>query len=127
MKTAHYTFTTWNESAMASGFGGAGAIQQSSLILEREAPRKARSLGGDNVIDLAAWRAANLVETAEEFETPDWAEEGEEWEEREAEPELAIPAPRPRKSRRTAVLSELISTAGVAAAALAIILRVVAF
>ena len=60
MKTVHYTFTTWNESAMASGFDGAGTARQAALI--REPQRKARTLGGDNVIDLTAWRAANLLE-----------------------------------------------------------------
>lgn len=116
MKTAHYTFTTY-ESAMASGFGG-GAVHQSALI--REPERK----GGDNVIDLTAWRAANLVMPEEEEDGSGWS--GEEYEEG-AEPELCIPAPRPRKSRRAAILAELASTVSVAAAALAVILRVLAF
>ena len=115
MKTAHYTFTTWNAGAMAAGFDGGAAL------VRRPARRTAP--GTDNVIDLNAWRAAN-PELAPQEEDSDWARELDgDWE----EPELAIPVPRPRKSRRTAVLSELISTAGVAAAALAIILRVVAF
>ncbi len=122
MKTAHYTFTTWNESAMASGFDGAGAARQAVLI--REPERKARILGGDNVIDLTAWRAANLVMPEEEEDESGWS--GEEYEEG-AEPELYIPAPRPRKSRRAAFLAELTATVSVAAAALAVILWVVAF
>ncbi len=120
MKTVHYTFTTWNESAMASGFDGAGTARQAALI--REPQRKARTLGGDNVIDLTAWRAANLLEAEEEpLEELDWTGE-----ERE-EPELYIPAPRPRKSRRAAVAAELAATVSVAAAALAVILWVLAF
>lgn len=122
MKTAHYTFTTWSESAMASGFDGAGASRQAALI--REPERKARTLGGDNVIDLTAWRAANLMMPEEEEDESGWS--GEEYEE-EAEPELYIPAPRPRKSRRAAFLAELTATVSVAAAALAVILWVVAF
>lgn len=115
MKTAHYTFTTWNADAMAAGFDGGAAPARR--------PTRRAAPGMDNVIDLNAWRAAN-PELAPQEENSDWARElSGEWE----EPELAIPASRPRKSRRTAVLTELISTAGVAAAALAIILRVVAF
>lgn len=122
MKTVHYTFTTWNESAMASGFDGAAAVHQSALIPQR--PQKSRTLGGDNVIDLTAWRAANLLEDEEEpLEEPDWA--GEAYEERE-EPELYIPAPRPRKSHRAAVAAELIATVSVVAAALAVILGMLA-
>lgn len=114
MKTACYTFTTWNSGAMAAGFDGAALVRQ---------PQRSAAPRRDNVIDLAAWRAANPELTPRE-EEQDWAAlpYGE-----PEEPELSIPAPRPRKSRRAAVLTELISTAGVAAAALAIILRVVAF
>lgn len=123
MKTAHYTFTTWSESAMASGFDGAGAAVRQSLLL-REPERKARTLGGDNVIDLTAWRAANLAMPEEEEDESGWS--GEEYEE-EAEPELYIPAPRPRKSRRAAFRAELAATVGVAATALAVILWVLVF
>ena len=114
MKTACYTFTTWNSGAMAAGFDGAALVRQ---------PQRSAAPRTDNVIDLAAWRAANPELTPRE-EGQDWAAlpYGE-----PEEPELSIPAPRPRKSRRAAVLTELISTASVAAAALAIILRVVAF
>ena len=115
MKTAHYTFTTWNAGAMAAGFdGGAAPVRR---------PTRRTAPGTDNVIDLNAWRAANPELTPRE-EEQDWAAPtyGE-----PEEAELSIPAPRPRKSRRAAVLTELISTASVAAAALAIILRVVAF
>lgn len=122
MKTVHYTFTTWNERAMASGFDGAAAVHQAALIPQR--PQKARTLGGDYIIDLTAWRAANLLEDEEEpLEELDWADAG--YEERE-EPELYIPAPRPRKSRRAAVAAELIATVGVVAAALAVILGMLA-
>lgn len=120
MKTAHYTFTTWNESAMASGFDGAGRVHQTALV--REPQRKAKALGGDNVIDLTAWRAANLLEDGEELpEELDWSggeQEG---------PELYSPAPRPRKSRRAAVAAELAATVSVAVAALAVVLWVLVF
>lgn len=121
MKTVHYTFTTWNERAMASGFDGAAAVHQAALIPQR--PQKVRTLGGDNIIDLSAWRAANLLEEDDPLEEWDWADEG--YEERE-EPELYVPASRPRKSRRAAVAAELIATVGVVAAALAVILGMLA-
>ena len=69
----------------------------------------------------AAGRAANLEAWADGEAYA--AAEGAEAE----EPELSVPAPRPRKSRRAALLAEAASTVCVAAAALAIILRVVAF
>ena len=115
MKTAHYTFTTWNADAMAAGFdGGAAPVRR---------PTRRAAPGMDNVIDLNAWRAANLDLLEQD------AGDGEmEWTGGEPEElELCVPAPRPRKSRRAAFMAELASTAGVAAAALAIILRVVAF
>ena len=117
MKTACYTFTTWNSGAMAAGFDGAALVRQ---------PQRSAAPRTDNVIDLAAWRAANPELTPRE-EEQDWAALPYGEPEEPEEPELSIPAPRPRKSRRAAVLTELISTASVAAAALAIILRVVAF
>ncbi|MCI8762289.1 MAG: hypothetical protein HFF28_05570 [Oscillospiraceae bacterium] len=123
MKTAHYTFTTWNERAMASGFDGAGAAGRQGALV-REPQRPAPPLGRDNVIDLTAWRAANLAMPEEEPEELEWdgGDDG-----GEAEPELLLPAPRLRKSRRAALVAELVSTASVVVVTLAIILRVLAF
>lgn len=123
MKTAHYTFTTWNERAMASGFDGAGAAGRQGALV-REPQRPARPLGRDNVIDLTAWRAANLAMPEEEPEELEWDDGGDGG---EAEPELLLPAPRLRKSRRAALVAELVSTASVVVVTLAIILRVLAF
>lgn len=123
MNTAYYTFTTWNDSAMAAGFDGAAASRQSAMQRQPQPRSGGRPLGGDNVIDLAAWRAANAAEL--------WRDSGEEdrpcGELETLDPELAIPAPRPRKSHRAGVRAELVSTVSVALAALAIILRVLAF
>ena len=117
MNTAYNTLTTWSGGAMAAGFGGsAGDICQTAVVRQ-----SGRARGGDNVIDLTAWRAANLEAWADGEAYA--AAEGAEAE----EPELSVPAPRPRKSRRAALLAEAASTVCVAAAALAIILRVVAF
>lgn len=122
MNTAYYTFSTWSNSAMAAGFdAAAGGERQAAMV--RQSGQGSRARGGDNVIDLNAWRAANLDLLEQD------AGDGEmEWTGGEPEElELRVPAPRPRKSRRAAFVAELASTAGVAAAALAIILRVVAF
>lgn len=120
MNTAYYTFTTWNEGTMAAGFdGAAGGGRQAAMV--RQPGGKARALGGDNVIDLTAWRAANLETCGEE------GTDGAAWSEEEGAEELSVPAPRPRKSRRAAFMAEMASTVSVAAAALAVILRVVAF
>lgn len=115
MNTAYYTFTTWNDGAMAAGFDGGASMV-------RQPPRKAAP-AGDNVIDLNAWRAANLATPEEDQEERDWAGE-----DRGEEEELRLsPAPRPRRSRRAAFLAELASTLSVAAAALVLIVRVLAF
>lgn len=123
MKTVHYTFTTWSDGAMASGFDGTVAGTRRAAAV-REPERKVRPLGADNVIDLAAWRAANL-DMMEPLDDPAWAAEQED--EGMEEAGFAVPAPRPRKSRRAALAAELVSTVCVAAVTLAIILRVLAF
>lgn len=117
MNTAYYTLSTWGGGAMAAGFDGTADAGRARPA----APRRSGARGGDNVIDLNAWRAANLEAWADGEAYA--AAEGAEAE----EPELSVPAPRPRKSRRAALLAEAASTVCVAAAALAIILRVVAF
>ena len=61
------------------------------------------------IIDLNAWRAANLDKVrAERDETPEYV-------------------PRPRRSHPSMSASELVSTLSVVAAALALILRVLTF
>lgn len=121
MKTAYYTFTTWNDGAMAAGFdSGLSEERQSALV--RQTAGKACARDEDKVVDLTAWRAANAEEA--EDETGD----GLEWE--AVEPDWtgdALPAPRPRKSRRAMLTAELVSTLSVVAVAVAIIVRVLAF
>lgn len=112
MKSAYYTFTAWNENQMAAGFGsGLDSGRQAAII--RQPAQNARPTGGDNVIDLAAWRAANQ----------------ELWDEpRQEEPELEIPAPRMRRSHsRARLYSEFASILAVAGVALALMVRMLVF
>ena len=122
MKTAYYTFTTWNDGGMAAGFDStAGGERRPTAVCQPE--RRARPVGGDNVIDLNAWRCANPELCREEAEGgPYWDDGGQE------EPELVLPAPRARRDHRRAMCAaELAATLAVAAAALALALRVLLF
>ena len=122
MKTTYYTFTAWNGGAMAAGFdSGAGGGRQAAMVRRTEEP--ARPVGGDNVIDLNAWRCANPELRREEpAEERHWVD-GE-----PAEPEPVLPAPRVRRDHRRVMLAaELASTLSVVAVAAALILRVLTF
>ena len=124
MKTSYYTFTTWNEGAMASGFDGA-AVETRQCLMVREPEQKGRSLGGDNVIDLTAWRATNPLEQAQdepECADLDWSEEALE------EPELVQePVRRARRNHDVAFAAELAATLSVVAAAVMLMIRIVLF
>lgn len=121
MKTAYYTFTTWEGGAMAAGCdGGLGGERRTSLVRRPAGESCARDR--DKVIDLTAWRAANLDgEEAEDRAGLDWDEAGPDWTEEEP------PAPRPRRSRRAMVTAELVSTLSVVVVAVAIIVRALTF
>ena len=125
MKTTYYTLTTWDDGAMAAGFDrAAGGECQQATVCQPE--KRTRPVGGDNVIDLNAWRCANpelcWKETVDE---PYWGD-GEP--EEPKEPELVLPAPRGRRDHRRAMCAaELAATLAVAAAALALMLRVLMF
>ena len=121
MKTAYYTFTVWEDNTMAAGFDGGAASRQAMLV--RRPDEQVRRTGGDNIIDLNAWRAEDEDGLwAETQDGPDWA--GEELD----EPEPAASAPRPRRDHRRAMLiAELVSTVCVAAVAAVLILRVLTF
>lgn len=120
MKTTYYTYTTWEE-AMASGFGG-GAAGSRPGALVREPEQKVRRADAGKVIDLNAWRAANLDQLREEPDEGEWADEVLD------EPELVLPAPRPRRDhRRALVATELASTLAVVGTTAALMLRVLLF
>lgn len=121
MKTAYYTYTSWEE-AMASGFGD--IPRQGTLV--REPGQNARARDGGRVIDLNAWRAANRSWAAPE-EEPD-ARSWDCGDSETVEPELVLPAPRPRRDHHRAMFAaELASTLAVAGTAAALMLRVLLF
>ena len=119
MKSVTYTFTTWDDGRRAAGFDGELNSGRQAVMV-RQPEQKTRPLGGDNVVDLAAWRAANQ----------------ELWEEQaELEPEYAVeetvrsaPARRVRNRRRRAYVDpELVATLGVIGVLAALIIRVLMF
>jgi len=115
MKTAYYTFTVWEEDRpMAAGYDGAADCPRRAVLTRRPGPVSAPE--GDKIIDLPVWREASPEPPGEE------TLDGEAWADK---PD--IPAPRERGQRRAMLAAELASTLSVAAAALAIILRVLAF
>lgn len=122
MKTISYTFTTWDDGALAAGFDGAASPSRGVLIRQPEA--RVRRAAEEKVIDLNSWRAANLeqlrAEPEEEQAEPLWEEE--------ALPEVEPPAPRQRRNHhRARFVAELASTLAVAGAAAALMLRVLLF
>lgn len=122
MKTTYYTLTTWDDGAMAAGFDSpAGGGRHPAMV--RQSGEQARRANEDNVIDLNAWRAANLDLFQEETaDGPDW--NGGEPE----EPELVLPEPRARRDHRRAMCAaELAATLAVAGVAVALMLRVLMF
>lgn len=122
MKTTYYTLTRWNEGAMAAGFDSApGGERRRAMVHQPE--KRTRPVGRDNVIDLNAWRCANPEQCQEEaVDGPYWDDGGQE------EQELVLPAPRARRDHRRAMYAaELAATLAVAAAALALMLRVLLF
>lgn len=121
MKTAYYTFITWEDRTMAAGFDGTSSTRQTAMVRQPEA--RPRPAGGDNVVDLSAWRTAEPNrQWADPQDEPDL-----DGEERDAA-EPALPQDRPRRDHRRAMLiAELASTLCVAAVAAVLILRVLTF
>ena len=117
MKSVYYTFTTWSDCEQAAGFDGS-VDNGRRAVMVRQSGRQGRT-PGDNVIDLAAWRAANqeLWEEQSELE-PEYALE-------EAEPEA--PARRVRSRRRAHVDPELFAILGVVGVLAALMVRVLLF
>lgn len=121
MKTARCTLTTWNESAMASGFGAGAPVRQAVLV--RDAQPGARPQAQGKVIDLTAWRAAHPQPPRDDLA---WDVDRADWPEAPALPPER-PHRRPRRGRRAMLYAELASTLAVVCAALTLIVRVLAF
>ena len=118
MKSVYYTFTTWNDCEQAAGFDGSVDSGRRAVMV-RQPSQDTRVRGGDNVIDLAAWRAANqeLWEEQSELE-PEYTVEA-------AEPEA--PARRVRRRRRAHIDPELFAILGVVGVLAALMIRVLLF
>lgn len=122
MKTTYYTLTTWDDGAMAAGFDSPAGGER-HLVMVRQPGEQARRVKEDKVIDLYAWRAANLDLFQEE------TADGRDWDGGEPEePELVLPAPRVRRDHRRAMcVAEFAATLAVAGVAVALMLRVLMF
>lgn len=118
MKNAYDTFITWNEGGLAAGFGG-GMDSGRRAATVRQPARKAQEPGGDNVIDLTAWRPAGqeLWEGQSEL-GPEYAVEG---------PEEEQPARRARRGRAAYLDPELLATLSVIGVLAALMVRILMF
>ena len=131
MKTAYYMLTT--QGAMGERLEkAAGGERQVTWIRQPERCAPVRG-GGNNVIDLAAWKAERALEPEQDtLEGAGWLDEGpEETLELLCEEDEAA-APPVRRARRDHtrcgwLRGELAATLSVAGAAAALVLRVLAF
>ena len=124
METVYYTLT-------ARGIEVEGALEQAvgapRRVMLVRTPKAAPERHENNVVDLAAWRAAKEAETRLEEEDGPFDET--EWDEAPARRE----EPAPRASRRVrrehaaVIAGELLSTLAVLAVAAALLVRILAF
>lgn len=130
MKTAYYTLTTQNILALDESLKKASG-EECRVTWVRQPEQPVRR-GGNNVVELAAWKAAREREA---LETARWMDEGpDEWADEEELDRLAeayevpaAPARRPRREHPALPLLELAATLSVVGAAAALIFRVLAF
>lgn len=135
MKTVYYMLTTQDALALGEGLEkAAGGERQIAWVRQPERRTQVRR-GGNNVIDLAAWRAERAMEQ-DAPEGADWLDETDgAWP--EEGPELlcgedeaaARPVRRSRRdhTRRGWLRGELAATLSVAGATAALVLWVLAF
>lgn len=119
METVYYTLT-------ARGIVAEGELEQAAggtrrVMLVRGKKETACRRAGNNVVDLAAWKARREEEARLEAGEPDW-ETGN----RQMRDGAADAAPRRRERRNHAVLfaGELLATAAVIAVAAALLLEI---
>lgn len=132
MKTDYYMLITRDALSMDGGLEKAAGEERQAVWVRQPEQRPQTTRGGNNVIDLAAWKAKRELEALEQA---DWA--GEVWDEAwdeadeldwllETEVTPAVPARRPRREHPTLPLLELAATLSVAGAAAALVLHVLA-
>lgn len=126
MKTDYYTLITRDALLMGGGLEKAAGEERQAVWVRQPGQRVQARRGGNNVIDLAAWKAQQELEALEQAEEA-WSEADDlEWLPETAETP-AVPARRPRRAHPTLPLRELAATLSVAGAAAALALHVLAF
>lgn len=116
METTYYTFTA--REILVSGDGVKQAVGGARrLALARRPAAEGRLIRRDNVVDLAAWRAAREEEQA-----------GEAWEEDLSQVWAPAPAvqPRPRRDHRSRILygGELLASLSVVGVMVLLVIRI---
>lgn len=126
MKTDYYTLITRDALPADGGLEKAAGGERQAVWVRRPEQRPQARRGGNNVVDLAAWKARRELEALEQAEGA-WDEADDlEWLLETVETP-AVPARRPRRAHPTLPLRELAATLSVAGAAAALVLHVLAF
>ena len=107
MKTAYYMLTTQDTVSLGGSLEKAAGEEHQAVWVRQPEQRTQVRRGGDNVVDLAAWKELDWL--LDLNETP------------------AVPARRPRREHPTLLRSELAATLSVVGATAAMILQFLAF
>lgn len=130
MKTDYYTLITQDAlSSMGKELEKAAGEERQTVWVRQPEQRPQARRGGNNVIDLAAWKAQRELEALEQADEAEgsWDEADDlEWLLETVETP-AVPARRPRRAHPTLPLRELAATLSVAGAAAALVLHILAF
>lgn len=128
MKTAYYMFATQDTVSLNGGLEKAAGEERQALWVRQPEQRSQVRRGGDNVVDLAAWKAQKEQEALEQA---GWTDEEETEDELDWQLELdetpAVPVRRPRREHPTLLRGELAATLTVVGATAAMVLRFLAF
>lgn len=122
MKTAYYMLTTQDALRSDHGLDKASGEGHQAVWIRQPGQRTSRGpVGGDNVIDLAAWKAAREQEALEQAGQTDWDEAEDELDwllDLELDEAPVIPARRPRREHPTlrGELAAALSAVGATAA-----------
>lgn len=127
MKTAYYTLTTQDALSLGESLERASGEERQTIWIRQPAQTPAPR-GGNNVIDLAAWKAAREQEALEEAAWQDaWCDEDEPDWLLETDEAPAAPVRRPRREHPALLRGELAATLSVIGATAALVLRFLAF